>query len=145
MLAAVDVGAGVLARLLRGVADQRGLAAALEAAYGVGTGSLRSTHSGGLLTFVDVDAEGPVGLEPGPAAAGPVLTALGVVGAVKVGLAAGSNLGRLAAGAAVALVAGRALADVPGDAVDALGSDAALVQGARGALIDICRRDRILG
>jgi hypothetical protein len=127
MLATVDVGTGVLARLLRRVSNQGGLAATLEAADGVGARCLGSTDSGSAFAFVDVDAEGPVGLEPGPAAAGAVLAALCVVGAVEVGLAAGSNLGRQAAGSAVALVAGRALADVPGDAVDALGPDAALM------------------
>ena len=137
MFSAIDIETSILARFLGWVADQRGLAAALEAADGVGAGGARTADVRRLDALVDVDAEGSGGLKPGPASTGPVLTTLGVVGTVKVGLAAGSHFGREAARTTIAFVTGRTFADISGNPVYTFGSRTTLVQGPRGAFIDI--------
>ena len=140
MLAAVDVGARVLARLLRRVSNQRGHAAALEAPDGVGASRLGTADVRRSLTLVHVDAEGSVGLEAGSAAARTVLAALCVVGAVKVRFASGPDIGGEASGSSVPLISGRTLASVSGNAIDALGTDAAVVERPGAAFVDVCEK-----
>ena len=142
VLAAVDFGAGVFAGFLGRSAHQRGQALAAEASWQVGAGGAGSTDPGGPGTFVDVDTESTLGLEPGPALAGSPGCALGVVGAVEIGGTARLDFGWFASRLAVALVAGWALTLVARRGVDALGPDAALVQGTRGTLINVCKKFR---
>jgi len=125
----VDIKASIFAGFLWRVSDQWGLAAALEAADGVGARGARTADVRRLHALVDVDAEGSGGLEPGPAPACPVIAALGIVGAVEVGLTSGSYFGREAARTTVAFVTGRTFADISGNPVYTFRSRTALVQG----------------
>ena len=81
-------------------AHEGGEAGAGEAAQGVDTHRVGPAHSGLAATLVNIQAESSCRLESCPADTLPAVT-LGVVGAVEVGFAESSHLGRLTGNIAV--------------------------------------------